>query len=626
MKSLIYRTALLLATLILLITPSCKQEQDNPFDEQAKQDYEAMIALQEEADSLLADFQATMDSVSAVTALAQWYRDQEPVESVVVSSQGLSIRYTSGIWGGILIDPKRYDESPSAGLKSSLNLNDHIKNLPTKKTAIFMPACDNEFVNSNDRQYHAWKTSFNNLGYDFACPGGANVHLNALADLRSLGSVLCLDSHGYAWPADDQISEVYFKTGELANLKSTEKYYKDILDKNIIILENIGDPSSATYYISPGFITRYNDFSKDTILFFGGFCYSDLGSWPSLADACASGTYFGFDWIVRSDKCADWAIDLVNHLADQEAAIPWTTESWMSSSPIAKQYFDEDLNRTVRISYTGNGALTLWKPENQGNGTIISVSDDGAPVTVPGFTCTDYILKCLPEGQLPQNVSYDWDFGDGETYYTVNDNLSISHHWALPQAYSVKVTVSDISGGNVIMELSTTVSFIYPDFLPELKTNTILDVFFGPYQSIIFSGNVTGFPGFDFNTEFYDLPLTWADSSFTSQDSQNNDYETITIEGNVSSEGSILRHCLLKKISQDQPDHELTLEITELPVLSMDPVNCINSFRVSSSGSANQSWLTRVEYKEYDPVSQTWIIITSLDWSTTELLVEFKKQ
>lgn len=53
-----------------------------------------------------------MDSVGAVEATAAWFRSQSLVQSATVSSQGISVEYTNGIWGGLEIDGKRYDEEP----------------------------------------------------------------------------------------------------------------------------------------------------------------------------------------------------------------------------------------------------------------------------------------------------------------------------------------------------------------------------------------------------------------------------------------------------------------------------------------------------------------------------------
>lgn len=109
--------------------------------------------------------------------------------------------------------------------------------------------------------------------------------------------------------------EVYFKTSEVAGNVTTQKYYKDIVDKEILLMQSV-KTGVTIYYIAPDFIKRYNDFSNDTVLFYGGFCYSFLGTWPLLVDACASGTYFGFDWIARAGKCANWAVDLVDKMSE----------------------------------------------------------------------------------------------------------------------------------------------------------------------------------------------------------------------------------------------------------------------------------------------------------------------
>ncbi|MCU0370453.1 MAG: hypothetical protein MUC31_03470, partial [Bacteroidales bacterium] len=134
--------------LLILFTPSCKEENDNPFDEAAIQAYEAMIAVQEESDEVLAGFETTMDSAAAVEALAAWFRGQENVAWAKVSSQGISVSYTNGMYGGIMIDPERYETG--SGISSSPRhqkpeLPAPLKNLPTYKKARCVNAAMDEF-------------------------------------------------------------------------------------------------------------------------------------------------------------------------------------------------------------------------------------------------------------------------------------------------------------------------------------------------------------------------------------------------------------------------------------------------------------------------------------------------
>jgi hypothetical protein len=364
---------------------SCKEkESDNPFNDEAKQQFEATMTLQEESTTAMEGFMSTMDSVEAVEALAQWFRNNSLVQTATVSSQGISVVYANGIWGGVFMDGGRSDvaseKSSSTGKLYPDSSKTYYKNTPTKKIAIFMTACYEEFPEANNYQSTKWSNAFGSIDFPYARTG--DVTLDYLNGCQELGSVLCFDSHGYAWPSATETNEVFFQTHETPTAQINEKYYQDFLDKNLMIMKST-DPPQTRYYISPDFIKKYNDFSKDTVLFFGGFCYSFLGTWPSLVDVCASGTYFGFDWVVRSDKCAYWAVDLVEKMTDKEAIKPWTVEDWMTNSTIEKHYFDEDYNKTIHILYEGNSNLTLWEPVFSAEGVIEAVAEDGAPIETP---------------------------------------------------------------------------------------------------------------------------------------------------------------------------------------------------------------------------------------------------
>jgi hypothetical protein len=626
MKRLILLIAVILGIAWLFITPSCKKDKD-PFDENAQKSYEAAMALQDQCCQVFNDFLATQDTAAARESLAAWFTSSEEVEWAKVSSQGVTVQYKNGICGGFIDDFQRRDGGDTLlqrAIAADPVYSGHLKNLPSHKKAVILAAFYDSWAHSVDVQKANWQGQ---LAADGFAPveelRNSQVTLDKYAALTEYG-IIDFNTHGVLWPDQFNTEEILLLTHESKNIETTRKYWEDMEQGKVATFST---PNFETLYgIKPEFITEHNDFKNDTVMFWGGFCYSYLGHWPEIINDCAAGAYFGVNWIFQSDWAAYWATHLITSLSDHALAAPMNVEYWMTSTPsIHKDYWMESEKKTVKLDYTGYGGLTLWKPENEGSGTIISTSADGAPINVAGFICADYVLQCLPEGQLPLNLGYEWDYGDGSsTYYTVNDNLALYHHWALPQTYHVKVSITDISTQSFLMELKVDVSFIYPDFLPQLKANPIFDAYFGPDQNIHFSGTVTGFPGFSFNTSSYDIPLTWSDSSFSSQDTDNNDYETITVEGNVSSDGTILRHCLLKKISQDQPDHELTLEITGLPILAMDPINCINTFFVDNTGNINQVYLTRVEYKEYDLNSMTWITISSIDWATAELYLQFR--
>jgi len=217
MKKLLLCTCLLLIAL-LLVTNSCKKETDDLFDDKAKKAYEALIALQDSSDIVLAGFEASMDSAAAVEALAQWFRSKENVEWAIVSSQGISVSYTNGVFGGILLDPERYDLDQSG--KQNLSHNPegtaaHLKNLPSFKKARCVNAAMDEFLNADAFQFNTWKEKLNSIGYECVYNLNDEVSLAYLKFLKSRkDGIISLNSHGYAWPDRNSIQEVYFQTGE----------------------------------------------------------------------------------------------------------------------------------------------------------------------------------------------------------------------------------------------------------------------------------------------------------------------------------------------------------------------------------------------------------------------------
>lgn len=217
---------------LFLLTNSCKKEADEPFDEKAKKDYEALIAVQDSSDLVLAGFEATMDSSAAVEALAQWFRNKENVAWAIVSSQGISVSYTNRMFGGILLDPERYDWDQ----KDSNNLNKPednaapLKNLPSFKKARCVNAAINEFYDVDAYQFNAWKDKLNSIGYECVYNLNDEVNLDYLKRLRTRkDGIISLNSHGYAWPERNNIQEVYFLTGEEQSVSTTEEFYNGLI-------------------------------------------------------------------------------------------------------------------------------------------------------------------------------------------------------------------------------------------------------------------------------------------------------------------------------------------------------------------------------------------------------------
>ena len=449
--------------LTMMFLSSCKKDksESNGFDEEAQRSYEAVIALQNKSMQVFDGFLATQDTAAAKVSLAAWFKTDAIVEWAKVSSQGVMVKYTNGICGGLIIDLQR-----KKGNLKSLELSKpenapkpiSIKNLPSKKKAVILAAWYHDFEKEVNEEEKQWS-------YDFTVNDGLpstelrtndDVNLDLLTTLNVYG-IIDFNTHGLAWPDQVNTEEVYMCSGEETNDETTKKYWNDIKQGTVGIFRK---DNYIIYAIRPSFITKYNDFSKDTIMFYGGFCYSALGSWLYIVNSCAAGTYFGFNWNVNSVKCANWAISLVQNLSDHSLATPMTVEQWMSTTPIPKQYWDAWNQKTVKIIYNGYGGLTFWKPDFEMSGEIVSTEADGAPIKTEGYTNWYYILKCSLKGKLPEHLIYEWDYGDGDSWMGYDDSDAFSHQWTEAKSYTVKVKITELFTGKLVKELKTTVSFI----------------------------------------------------------------------------------------------------------------------------------------------------------------------
>ena len=338
--------------------------------------YNNVLVLQDKAGENWDTWSQTMDSLEAISKLQEFFLNDPSVSSATIGSQGIAVRYTNGMGGGIFLNPQ---DDPGAGSQKaapiikipSSELNP--KSLVNIKKVILLNPHYWERSNITDwiiQHYNYWLP---NVGFTLQTilkNQAANV--DAFTQLSGYG-IIHIYSHGWAWPDEKNIEEVYIKTGEVANQVTTAKYQADIKNRNVIILlRKISNSKNAEVYgISEKFIAAHNDFSKDTVLFYGGFCYSLLGGWDQLPQKFAKGSYLGFNWAVWTNKNADWAVSLVDSLCDTLARPPYNPEKWITGSNPPKSYYDPVEKKTVTVQYVGDGSLTLWEGAKAGTVTDI---------------------------------------------------------------------------------------------------------------------------------------------------------------------------------------------------------------------------------------------------------------
>ena len=354
----------------LIICLSCNDNaNDNPSESKPKSEAEKIftevVEPQEENYTTLLNLLTEMDTMAAMDSVLQIFLQDTLVDWGEVGKQGIGIQYKNGIRGGIFLDPL---DSPDSLIEQTYfnKLPKEFENYKVnntrpeaKKTIFLNPTywerkywADLIIQNYNDRLPAA--------GYEKPVVyKNSEVTIDKYKNLSGYG-IVHIYSHGWAWPSEKDIKEVYLMTGESYSNATFENYVDDILNGDIPI---VALRDNNTYWVSPEFIAKHNNFLADTTLIYGGFCYSYLGNWPgTMINTANAGGYFGFDWWVWTHHNAKWNLDLMMNLSDTSQNPPFTTSNWMNSD-FQKWYWNYEDDRPVYIKYLGYPDLSLVKEE-----------------------------------------------------------------------------------------------------------------------------------------------------------------------------------------------------------------------------------------------------------------------
>jgi len=388
-------------------------------------DVQTVEKTESKIDSLFsAGVAASDDTVAVLESIAQALENDSSVDSVTVSEQGLAIQYENGMRGGIFVSPLDEDEPleelPTDSLfKLGKQRRTVADNAPVKQ-ALLLVVHYNERVQQSAKILSTYSSYLPMAGFSVAKKFGTVM----LDDLCSLSNkeYIHIYSHGWAWPKSTSITDVYLMTNEEVSAATSQRYKSDLLSGDIITADYHG---KRIYFVNSRFITKYNTFTKTLPLFYGGFCFSYLGSWSqSLFDAGVS-VYTGFTWAVNTNYNAFWARTVAAYMADTgdtNYPRPMPLGYWYDSLPkVKKFYHDAAGNRDVHIYFTGSERYTLWSsmridslsPERGSGGMTVTIygrgfgdTQDGATVTFAGSTASvttwsDRVVKVT----APQSVT-----------------------------------------------------------------------------------------------------------------------------------------------------------------------------------------------------------------------------
>jgi hypothetical protein len=352
--------------LLIVILFSCKKKSDDTtsgWTPEQEAFYNNVISLQEQAGKNYDTWMITMDSLDVINKLKQFFESDPSVTSATIGSQGIAVQYTNGMRGGMFLKPKDHPEDTAhiPGLYSQRNSGRaDLKSMVINKNMITMNPHYWERQRFTNWMSAKIDENINKTAFSYSSYTGKINGLDKFCELSKYG-IIQVYSHGWAWPDEKNTTEVYLLTGETASSATSMKYFDDLVSGAICISTTKFDWSwQNMYYISKNFITNHNDFSKDTVLFIGSFCYSSLGTWPDITKSFAKGGYFGVDWSVYSTWCCNWMVDILDKMCDTTLNAPITAQGWMSNTDLEKYYYDDEDDQIVAIHYYGDPDLSLW--------------------------------------------------------------------------------------------------------------------------------------------------------------------------------------------------------------------------------------------------------------------------
>ena len=381
--------------LLVLFIAGCSKDSSDPGSPDASSGKMAVVteneAVQNAAYQKFTALLSGMDTVAARDSIVRLLRkDVQHIAKVNGSRQGITITYTSGMRGGFFLNGNDAgDNGPAftpvrlgkvAGVRGA---GATVVSLPSSKKVLFI----NPHYYERGPQAQKIYTYLNqsSILLDMETP---TVYLSDSATVDrfttlSQYGIIHVYSHGMAWPDEDTIEEVMLMTGEKVTPGTSVRDVDDITSGDIplMIAGNV-----TRYFVSPAFIIRHNTGADGTALFYGGFCYSNLGTWPLVITGQGlANTYTGFSWSVYTDWNATWAAHLYWYLADTSQADGMTVAGWHGgTASMAKSYYNTEQNRWVEIGYTG-GQFALWQalkitslsPVSGPVGTAVAITGTG---------------------------------------------------------------------------------------------------------------------------------------------------------------------------------------------------------------------------------------------------------
>jgi len=611
-----FSLSIILLTTTLFWT-SCFKTDDEGWTDDEKASYEEVISLQDEVSNNLDEWFLSMDSLDAINMAYQSFADAPNVLEAFVNSQGIAVQYANGIRGGLFLNPRDEDlKKSSEQLLDGFQANNSgdLKTVVNNRKMILLNPHYYQRSYFTDQIYDISQSNLNRIGIDFSTIyKNDEATVDRFTELSGYG-IVQIYSHGWAYPRETNIDKVYLLTGETANDNTTAKYWSDLTSGNLPIV--VVNSLDNKYYVSKEFIANHNDFSKDTVMFFGGFCYSFLDDWPDLAESFARGAYLGFDWSVLTFFNANMSVNSMALMSDTSKSQPMDIAAWMNDPDVEKSFWHSIDNRTVHILYAGDSDLTLWGDVGV---KIIAQSSDGTPVSKPGEAGVAYPFKCeVKSGINISELEFVWDIGNGDNPYTLSDAVNIT--WSEEGNYILKVDVKDKNNGNIIGSAKVDVTIGdsgEEELIDFVKKCTKVSICFGPEEAFLWEVGKSVTTARDYGDLEWDYALLeWNGLNFSAT-FVNDENHTQTINGTLSSDGYMVSAVAEQEGYQMGADFTYKLEFENYPVELPHDGQTVQ-YHVESN--LIQNYVTNFEGQLVWSSNGHIVNITGVDWEEIERL------
>jgi len=566
-----------------------------------------------------------MDSLDAINLAQQSFANDPSVLEATISSKGIAVQYANGMRGGLFLKGKLFDYKKSTTaelLGDDINAGHNFKSIVNGHKMLQMDAAYSEFSYYTSQVHDLNSSNLSRVGISITDYLKDNeVTVDRLTQLAGYG-IIDMSGHGIPWPKESYITDIYYLTGETANENTSNKYWDEIKTGSIPVVKTMNFTDGTKYCVSPGFISSHNDFSNDTIFFYGGFCFSFLGGWPDIIDDFGDGAYLGFDWSVQGYNCANWDINSLALMSDTSKSEPMNLEDWMNDAAVDKSY--NEGGRTISIHYTGDGNLTLWGDVSI---KIIAQSDDGAPVSKPGEAGVAYPFKCEVVSNISE-LEYIWDIGDGSSPVSASNSVNIT--WSEDGSYELKIEVKDKNNGNSIGMARANITIGSNQDVKEyvLSCNRLNYVFSSDGGEItIWDNSIMGGTAWG-GISYIDKDLVWNGLNFTgtiTSDDGENGSSTNTVTGSLSSDGQLVSFVAEQEGWRRYPEHNYYFKLTveNAPLYNYEPPSETGNGHADYGdeyGQNAQNYVTAFEGRNWNS-GGTFASVIGINWDNVDHLI-----